>query len=392
MTAYAGLGRRSGAAIIDLFVLMILTAIVVAIIDPGAVGSNPSSAEEGRASNITGFVLIAYAAYFVIAEWRLGKTIGKAMCGITVVQASGDRITLPHSLGRNFARLGDVVLGWFLIPTSATRQRLGDRMVNSVVLIDGVPAPTAGTDVIPAPPLSVPPPSDPAEAAAGSPPISATWGPLRVLAGLGGMLGVTFVGAVIAAAFDPDLETLAAALAVQLVLVMALIGAAFVAAAPEGRRAAAASLGLAKSRINPLWPTVGAYLGYFACAIIISALLSPHQEDVARDLGYGDSTFGDIAAAALIIVGAPLSEEIFFRGFMFAGIRSKAPFAVAATVSAAVWGLFHYTGPDSWPVILQLTVFGVILAWLYERTGSIRPTIAVHLFNNAIAFILITSS
>ena len=37
-------------------------------------------------------------------------------------------------------------------------------------------------------------------------------------------------------------------------------------------------------------------------------------------------------------------------------------------------------------MVLQLSVFGVILAWLYERTGSIRPTIAVHMLNNAIAF------
>jgi membrane protease YdiL (CAAX protease family) len=33
----------------------------------------------------------------------------------------------------------------------------------------------------------------------------------------------------------------------------------------------------------------------------------------------------------------------------------------------------------------------VILAWLYERTNSIWPTIAVHMLNNALAFALLTS-
>ena len=42
-------------------------------------------------------------------------------------------------------------------------------------------------------------------------------------------------------------------------------------------------------------------------------------------------------------------------------------------------------------MVLQLAVFGVALSWLYERTGSIWPTIGVHALNNAIAFALLTS-
>ena len=74
------------------------------------------------------------------------------------------------------------------------------------------------------------------------------------------------------------------------------------------------------------------------------------------------------------------------------GLAALAAFAVAALVSSGIWGLFHYTGSDSWPVVLQLSVFGVILAAVYERTGSIRPTIALHALNNAIAFVVLTSS
>ena len=125
---------------------------------------------------------------------------------------------------------------------------------------------------------------------------------------------------------------------------------------------------------------------------MIAALISPEQEDVTRELGVDEGALGAIAAGILIIVAAPLSEEIFFRGFMFAGIRKSAGFWVGAIVSSAVWGLFHYTGTDSWGVCLQLALFGLALCWLYERTGSIWPTIAVHGFNNALAFTLLTSS
>ena len=92
------------------------------------------------------------------------------------------------------------------------------------------------------------------------------------------------------------------------------------------------------------------------------------------------------------MIAAPVAEEIFFRGFMFAGIRAHGSFVVAALVSSGIWGLFHYTGSEGWPVVLQLSVFGVILAAVYERTGSIRPTIAFHTLNNAIAFAVLTST
>ena len=39
--------------------------------------------------------------------------------------------------------------------------------------------------------------------------------------------------------------------------------------------------------------------------------------------------------------------------------------------------------------MLQLAAFGVVLSWLYERTGSLWPPIAVHVFNNAFAFALL---
>ena len=42
-------------------------------------------------------------------------------------------------------------------------------------------------------------------------------------------------------------------------------------------------------------------------------------------------------------------------------------------------------------MVLQLSLFGVILCAVYERTGSIRPTIALHMLNNAIAFAVLAS-
>jgi membrane protease YdiL (CAAX protease family) len=124
---------------------------------------------------------------------------------------------------------------------------------------------------------------------------------------------------------------------------------------------------------------------------VIALLLAPEQDDVTQELGYGESNVADVVIGFFIIGVAPITEELFFRGFMFAGMRKRLPFAAAAAISAGIWGLFHFTGAGTWGVVLQLAVFGIVLSWLYERTGSIWPCVAVHAFNNAIAFAILTS-
>jgi len=129
---------------------------------------------------------------------------------------------------------------------------------------------------------------------------------------------------------------------------------------------------------------------YFAFAIAYSTLVNPHQKDLTRDLGYGDGAVASITAGVLIILAAPISEEIFFRGFLFGGLRRRLPFAIAAVISAAIFGAFHYTGSGSLAVLPQLAMLGLTQAWLYERSGSIYPTMGVHIINNALAFALLT--
>jgi hypothetical protein len=82
---------------------------------------------------------------------------------------------------------------------------------------------------------------------------------------------------------------------------------------------------------------------------------------------------------------APISEELFFRGFLFGGLRGKLSFWPAALISGAFFGSIHLLG-GSWEVIPPLAVFGILLAWLYERTGSIGPPILMHALQNGIAF------
>jgi membrane protease YdiL (CAAX protease family) len=80
---------------------------------------------------------------------------------------------------------------------------------------------------------------------------------------------------------------------------------------------------------------------------------------------------------------APFVEEVFFRGFVFAGLRRKWGWPKAAVASAALFALAH-VAPTS---ILPIFVLGLIFAFLYQTSGSIWPGILMHILTNAVALV-----
>lgn len=120
---------------------------------------------------------------------------------------------------------------------------------------------------------------------------------------------------------------------------------------------------------------VGAYLLF---AMLYSLLVvPPEQEDIAE--GFGALP----VQILLIVIVAPISEEVCFRGMLFGGLRERLPRALAALIAGLVFGALHaLTGLSTVP---PLIAFGVILCLLYEKTGSIVPGIILHALNNSVA-------
>ena len=82
-----------------------------------------------------------------------------------------------------------------------------------------------------------------------------------------------------------------------------------------------------------------------------------------------------------LAVWTPITEEILFRGFIFAGLISRFGIRGAIVGSAVIFSVFHFTVG----VLIPIFITGVLLAWLYHRTGSLWPSIAAHAGQNALA-------
>jgi uncharacterized protein len=144
-------------------------------------------------------------------------------------------------------------------------------------------------------------------------------------------------------------------------------------------------------RRTPLCPTIGwAALGlvtFYVLAAIYSVVVQPDAEQtVAEELGSDQGTFGLIAAGFMIVCVAPAAEEFFFRGFFYRALRSRWSVLIAALINGAVFGVIHYSGPDTLVILPPLALLGLIFCLVYERTGSIYPVIALHSINNSIAY------
>lgn len=85
-----------------------------------------------------------------------------------------------------------------------------------------------------------------------------------------------------------------------------------------------------------------------------------------------------MAFAALVV--APICEEVVFRGYIYPVLKRFSGPWVGALVSALVFSAAH----GSLAALLPLFIFGLVLVFLYEWTGSIWAPIAAHyLFNGA---------
>ena len=103
---------------------------------------------------------------------------------------------------------------------------------------------------------------------------------------------------------------------------------------------------------------------------------------MVQDLGADTGTLLLVVGALVVIAVAPLCEELFFRGILFRVMRQRLPLWPAAIIDGVLFGFVH----GSLVILPVLAVLGIMFCYVYERTGSLFPTIALHSLNNTIAY------
>lgn len=81
----------------------------------------------------------------------------------------------------------------------------------------------------------------------------------------------------------------------------------------------------------------------------------------------------------VVIIGAPLVEELVYRGFIHSGLRSRMNDAVALVVAAAWFALVHMQLAE----LPGLFAFGLVLGTCYHLTRRIGMPIVAHMAFNA---------
>ena len=144
--------------------------------------------------------------------------------------------------------------------------------------------------------------------------------------------------------------------------------------------------------VSPRWIRTRPWMTLFWSSIAALGAIIPSmwlQEQMPELPNWVESEFDMILANrwGYLVIGllAPIAEEIVFRGAILKSLLNTRMSADAAiTVSAVLFALIHFN-PAQMPHAFMI---GLLLGWMYQRTGSILPSVAFHWVNNSMAYVL----
>jgi hypothetical protein len=87
---------------------------------------------------------------------------------------------------------------------------------------------------------------------------------------------------------------------------------------------------------------------------------------------------------AMVVIFAPILEEVIFRGIILKGFLKNYSPTKAIIWSAVLFGLVHM---NPWQ-FMSATGIGLVMGWLYWKTDSIIPGIILHFVNNLSASLI----
>jgi len=91
-----------------------------------------------------------------------------------------------------------------------------------------------------------------------------------------------------------------------------------------------------------------------------------------------------VVGLVMVVVAAPILEEIIFRGIILDGLLQKYSPSKSIFISAFLFGFVHL---NPWQFIGAL-IIGVFSGWVYYKTRKLSLSILIHMLNNFIGFVM----
>jgi uncharacterized RDD family membrane protein YckC len=88
--------------------------------------------------------VIVFFLYWTFSEWYFGRSVGQLLVNLRLVNSNGEGVSLKasavQSLGKSLLLPLDLLIGWIYRPTRQNRQRLFNKLSNTIVIFIGKPA------------------------------------------------------------------------------------------------------------------------------------------------------------------------------------------------------------------------------------------------------------
>ena len=140
------------------------------------------------------------------------------------------------------------------------------------------------------------------------------------------------------------------------------------------------------------WGVLAGFVGLMFAGIValitqaIAGEFSSAAGDVALELREEGPFWALLLFAVMIMVGAPIVEEIAFRGLIFNALRKKGLGAVSTIIiTAVIFSAFHFE-PIRFFLLLPI---GLVYGWVRWKTGSLGAAMVAHGVNNAPAALVL---
>ena len=151
-------------------------------------------------------------------------------------------------------------------------------------------------------------------------------------------------------------------------------------------------LGLRLTWSDTGWGVLAGFVGLMFAGIValitqaIAGDFSSAAGDVALELRDDGPFWALLLFAVMIMVGAPIVEEIAFRGMLFNALRKRGVgTALTIVISAVAFSAFHFE-PIRFFLLLPI---GLVYGWVRWKTGSLGAAMVAHGVNNSPAALVL---